>query len=565
MNIKCKMAGAFVLAIFFAPITFSQSAKNDLELVCDSLHIPPAKTMGERIDPVIVAVVDDAFRFSHKELKGFLYQNPAELKGNQLDDDGNDYTDDISGWDIADNDNDVSVCEGREKEFYHGTFVASLISKIARLHYGDKAQDKIKIMPVKVLSDQASPNYLKDGYKGIKYAMDNGADVICLAWSGGHPGKEQMDIIREAHRKGILLVGAVGNFNDENILYPALLPEILAVAGIDKSMGKYARSNYGMQVDISAPAESVLGAHPEKDNAYVQDDGTSAATALVAGCAAILMSKQNDVTNRDIKEALLNSSTPFSKSISTYGGKLGAGIVNLEKALDYLSVPMNRANHFSSLRSKGTICTQYKKDKQVWEIEPVGGYSGFYLEPDASAIRKVKNQSFQILVNDTLWNEYQLSNLPAKLFVPASSLTINLSKCEIKKKDVFKINYYGKTIDSTKLYCHGIHHLSAESGVVTDGSGENNYTNNSTCRWIINVPVGKRVKFTFDKMSTQGNVDFVYLIDGETAIPENIFAKFSGENKPPVVVSRTNKVLVWFVVDSSVTGKGWKFHYETID
>ena len=42
-------------------------------------------------------------------------------------------------------------------------------------------------MPVKVLSDQANRTYVREGYKGLRYAMENGADIICLAWSGGNP------------------------------------------------------------------------------------------------------------------------------------------------------------------------------------------------------------------------------------------------------------------------------------------------------------------------------------------------------------------------------------------
>jgi len=66
-------------------------------------------------------------------------------------------------------------------------------------------------------------------------------------------------------------------------------------------------------------------------------------------------------------------------------------------------------------------------------------------------------------------------------------------------------------------------------------------------------------------MDTQPNVDFVYLVDGKTAIPENIFAKFSGQNIPPVVVSRTNEVLIWFVTDKLLTGKGWRVHFEATE
>lgn len=66
-------------------------------------------------------------------------------------------------------------------------------------------------------------------------------------------------------------------------------------------------------------------------------------------------------------------------------------------------------------------------------------------------------------------------------------------------------------------------------------------------------------------MDTQANVDFVYLVDGQTAIPENFIAKFSGQKQPPVVYSRGNEVLVWFVTDKTSTGDGWQFHYKAID
>ena len=180
-------------------------------------------------------------------------------------------------------------------------------------------------------------------------------------------------------------------------------------------------------------------------------------------------------------------------------------------------------------------------------------------------IKKPEKHSFSIVVNDTVWNEYNLSKVPLQLFIPSSSLRVKVENTSFRKNDLLKISYQGKTIDSTRLYCSGTHYRNQVSGSIDDGSGENNYTNNCSCRWIITVPEGKRIKFTFDQMDTQPNIDFVYLVDGKTAIPENFIAKFSGQNIPPVVVSRTNEVLVWFVTDSSSTGQGWQFQYETLE
>ena len=265
MKIASPLAGIILLASFL----FSQSnAQNTTEKLSswayDSIDIPLSKTIGNTQYPIIVAIVDDAFRLSHNELKGFIYKNPEEIPGNQLDDDGNNYVDDVSGWDISDKDNDVSVPEGRDKDFYHGTYISSIITRIALLHYGKEASNYIKIMPVKVLSNQAGSTYVKDGYKGIEYAMENGADIICVAWSGGNPGDEDLNIIHEANNRGILIIGSVGNFNEENIQNPALAPEVLAVTGVNMKMQKEETSNYGMQVDIAAPAEYVKGATQRK-------------------------------------------------------------------------------------------------------------------------------------------------------------------------------------------------------------------------------------------------------------------------------------------------------------
>ncbi len=347
-------------------------------------------------------------------------------------------------------------------------------------------------------------------------------------------------------------------------MYPALSPKVLAVGGINMDFQKEANSNFGDRIDISAPAINVMGAHPEKDNAYIHDSGTSASAALVSGCAAILMSKKAGLNNHDVKEALLNSSTPFTKLFAAYGGKMGAGIVNLERAIDYIENPFSQFNHFSELRSKGSIVVNAQSINQNWNIKPVGSYHGFYLIPNISGVKKPEKLSFSIFVNDKLWDEYKFSDAPGQIFIPAQSLIVKMSNNTLKKNDVFRMDYYGKTIDSTTLYCRETQYLSQEEGVVTDGSEGNNYANNCSCKWIITVPQGKRIKFTFISMDSEPNVDFVYLVDGRTAIPANFIAKFSGQNLPPIVYSKTNEVLIWFVTDKANSGQGWQFHYETV-
>ena len=472
--------------------------------------------------------------------------------------------DDYQGYDISDDDNDVRIQEGRDKEFYHGTHISSLIAQVATMTYGSSASDRVKIMPVKVLSDYSATTYLKDGYKGIRYAIDSGVDIICLAWSGGEPSRDELAIIKEAEDKGILIIASAGNFNTDGILNPAVLPSVMAVGGHNRKHDKYFMANFGGDVDISAPAEYVYGAHPEKDNAFFHIDGTSPAAGLVAGCAAVLKSINPELTSDEIKEALMNGSRPFEVSFTKYGGKMGAGMLNLKGAVDYITNP--HKDHFSSLRSKGAITINPSNESKEYLINPPGGYHGFYFEPDVSKIKKTKDQVIDIIVQDTLWNSYTLSNLPRKYYVPATNIRIDIAALKLKKNESFKLSYFGSPIDSTSLYCSEIIRLDDLKGRINDGSAEMEYANHSSCKWLIKVPEGKRIKIDFMHLDTQINVDFVHFYDGETTIPENAFARYSGNSKtPPPAISRTNEVLVWFLTDGTGTGQGWEFTYEIIE
>lgn len=531
----------------------------------DCLQIPSSeRNIQKESKNIIVAVIDDAFRLTHKTIKPFVYKNPGEVPGNQMDDDGNGFIDDVFGWDISDNDNDVSVPEGRSSIYFHGTLITSIITQVVSKYYGDQ-YCSIKILPVKVLSNQSQTTYLKDGYKGINYANNLGADIICLAWSGGEPGPEEINFVKKAHERGVLIIASAGNFSDEKVLNPAALKEVMAIAGIDQNFLKEKKSNFGEDIDISAPAVYVKGGHPVQDNAFIYENGTSVATALVTACAAVLKSINNDLKANQIREILLNTATPFDKSFKSYSGKMGAGIVNLGNAIQYMKDTEPKSSFYSPLRPKGFIILDDSNSKNNWDIEPAGGYFGFRFITNIFKIRKPEKHKLSFYLSDSLWIQYNLSDIPEELYVPATALKIVLTTPGFKKRDLVNIEYFGIPVDSSSLYCSGTKYLNDSEGFIEDGSRMEKYTNLCDCKWIINVEKGKRIRFEFDQMNTQTNIDFVYLFDGSTAIPENIIAKFSGQHKPPIVISRTNEVLVWFLTDKSSTGQGWRLYYEAIE
>lgn len=569
--VESKKRIKLVLTIVFASSFFSanyaqRSWPAHKNWAYDSIYISKAeKAIKPLQKQIVVAVIDDAFRLSHHEFEELIWENNAEIPLNDIDDDKNGYIDDVRGWDVADHDNNTSVPEGLESALYHGTYVAGIIARAVRLHYGKQAKDYMKIMPVKALSDNAVNTNITDGYSGVKYAVDNGADIICMAWSGGKTTPQELKYLSEAQKKGILLVASAGNFNHRNIPAPASSPHVLAVGGFAYSSGKEKNSNYGCEIDLVAPSEWVWGAHPEKDSAYIMEGGTSASAALVAASAAILKSKNAELDNKELREILLNSSTPFSSAYAPYNGMLGAGKLNLERALQYLKIPEHRYRYFSAIRSKGIITLNANTNVEQWNIAPSGGYHGITIQPDISQIKHPEKHSFSINVVDTLWKTFFLSDLPHTIVIPADKAILETSGINLKRKEKLEFFYFGNPIDSSKLHCEGITHLRAPNGLVTDGSNGQNYTNNSSCKWLITVKAGRRIQFTFTDMDTEANTDFVYLFDGSETLPSNIIAKFSGNNPPPVVVSSTNQVLVWFLSDEGKTSRGWSFEYLSIE
>lgn len=165
----------------------------------ESIRVPANIKVGRGAKQVVIAVVDDGIRTAHRDLRDFIWENPNEVAGNNIDDDGNNCVDDVRGWDVSDSDSNASPPKDRLKEFYHGTHLAGVITRIARAAYGDSAPDYIRIMPVKALADKASRTYIKDGYKGIDIL---GADAASeTGWTLREGSSQSAAMVAAAARK----------------------------------------------------------------------------------------------------------------------------------------------------------------------------------------------------------------------------------------------------------------------------------------------------------------------------------------------------------------------------
>jgi hypothetical protein len=509
--------------------------------------------------PVKVAIIDDGFRLTHKAIRNFIYRNSKEIPNNFRDDDKNGFIDDIAGWDFADKDNDVSVFKSREEDFYHGTYLASIVVKIFQKYFGTEAEKYLQIIPVKTVSDNSKNMLITNGYDGIKYADSLGADIILCAWSGGEFKEENRNIIEKIVQKKKLIIASAGNFYTEAIQPPASIEGVISVAALDSNNRKQDKSNFGMKVDFSAPGNDIFGAHPKADNAFFYESGTSPASAVIAGITAILKSLFPKFPNEIIIEALKYTAFSLDSANLPYAGKLGAGLPDLSNSINYLENAQFKYQYFNKKLTQGQISYNSKFSPNRYEISPDGDFLGIHIIP----IEFNERAQIKISSRDSVIYNNKISKDIPGFFVKGNYAKIEIQNPTQTKK--IKFDYYVQTIDSTILYCKETNYINQTEGEIEDGSGNENYSNNSSCKWLLTVPEHKRIKIEFTEMNTEPNVDFVWIFDGESTLPENILAKFSGANQPPVITTPGNQVLIWFLTDKFNTGKGWKMKFKAVD
>jgi subtilisin family serine protease len=264
----------------------------------DLIKAPEAWAQGYTGKGVVIAVVDTGVDYNHEDLKDNIWTNPKEIAGNGKDDDGNGYVDDIHGWNFVDNNNNVLDDNG------HGTHVSGTIAGENNNYGVTGIAYDAKIMPVKVLDDSGSGSYTSVA-KGIRYAVDNGANVINLSLGGGSSNLTLQSAINYASSKGVIVVMAAGNDGDSSPDYPASYASKsgIAVGAVDKNnnMADFSnRSGANEIAYVTAPGVKVYSSVP--NNQYATYSGTSMATPHVAGVVALMLSANHNLTDAQVRQ-----------------------------------------------------------------------------------------------------------------------------------------------------------------------------------------------------------------------------------------------------------------------
>jgi subtilisin family serine protease len=168
-------------------------------------------------------------------------------------------------------------------------------------------------MPVTVIGNQSTQQYYQNLADGIRYAADNGANVINLSLRTFGDISFVEDSIEYAAGLGSVVVMAAGNDGDSQPLYPAYYADEwgIAVGAVNSSnqMASFSNDAGITPLDyVVAPGVSVLSTTP--GDTYQSFSGTSMAAPHVAGVAALILSANPDLTSTEVENIITGTANP---------------------------------------------------------------------------------------------------------------------------------------------------------------------------------------------------------------------------------------------------------------
>ncbi|MXZ04724.1 MAG: S8 family serine peptidase [Rhodothermaceae bacterium] len=290
---------------------------------------------GDQGDVVIAIVELGGIGVSHEDLRGTLWINPGEIPNNGVDDDANGFVDDVHGWDFREN-SPIVPGFASSLGIQHGVAVSGAALAEADNGIGLAGTSwNAKFMP------------LVGSVSGVLYAALNGADVINASYGGPGYSNTAAQAMQAAVDEGALVVAAAGNSgvnSDQVPSYPANYPINLNVGGtLAGSDENY--YNYGRSVSVFAAGRNVVV--PVPGNAYGREFGTSFASPLVAGIAALVKTANPHFTPHQVREQVrLTADNIDAVNDASLAGLLGRGRVNAYRAVTESGFPAVRMTEY---------------------------------------------------------------------------------------------------------------------------------------------------------------------------------------------------------------------------
>jgi|GEM_PF-3213082 len=280
---------------------------------CD-IDAPEAWNTYTGSSTVKIAIIDTGVRLTHQDLSAKV----------------------VAGYDFVNGDADPT------DDNMHGTACASLAAASTNNSVGMAGVDwNARVMPLKVLNASGSGT-TTNIVSAVDWARTNGANVISMSLGGGSYLSSFNTAINNAYNAGIPVICAAGNDNSSIISYPAAYTNSFAVGAMSPCNQRKSPSscdgetwwgsNYGTGLDLISPGVLLRSATNTSNTAYINNmNGTSGATPIVAGVAALVRGRNSALTAQQIYD-ILNSN---ADDLSTTGwdSQTGWGRLNAQRAV----------------------------------------------------------------------------------------------------------------------------------------------------------------------------------------------------------------------------------------
>lgn len=280
-----------------------------------ALNLKGAQQLSDG-EGVTVAVLDTGVVAGHPSLKGKVVTGPNYL--------------------------DTGKGPGDRDWGVHGTAMASDVLKVA---------PKAKIISVRVIDDDTDKEEIEDGkgwkgdrspiVRGIEYAVAHGADVISMSlgsegFAGSRYDAYEVDALAHATRKGIPIMVSAGNDGGDgnSVSYPAAYPSVIAIAALKPGGYRAPFSTVHVYNTLGAPGTRIKSAKNTGGYSYVS--GTSPAAALSSGVAALMLSRNPELTLEQLRSLLISTA---EHPTDGHNPMVGYGQINAAAAVHAAKTP----------------------------------------------------------------------------------------------------------------------------------------------------------------------------------------------------------------------------------
>jgi len=250
---------------------------------------------------VLIAILDTGVQANHPDLNGKV----------------------TPGWNTWDENADTSDPHG------HGTHVAGIAGAFGNNSIGVAGMNwGVSLLAVRCTNEFGGSTE-SEAAQALIWATDYGTNIANMSLQFYSGTTTLHDAVLYADAADVLMIAATGNGAGNVVAFPARWDECIAVGATDRFDAWASFSNYGPEIDVSAPGKEVYSTW--RASTYRYNDGTSMATPCVSGLASLLMSYNFALSNAQIRQIIIN--TAEDRGDPGFDEKFGNGRVNAYAAL----------------------------------------------------------------------------------------------------------------------------------------------------------------------------------------------------------------------------------------